>query len=67
MRSEEEIRERLKRLEEDLRDLEWEKKMVEEMGDITIGYTLQIEDIKTEIKVLKWVLGEDEEKEVGGG
>ena len=60
MRSEEEIRERLKRLEEDLRDLEWEKKMVEEMGDITIGYTLQIEDIKTEIKVLKWVLGEDE-------
>ena len=60
MRSEEEIRERLKRLEEDLRDLEWEKKMVEEMGDITIGYTLQIEDIKTEIKALKWVLGEDE-------
>ena len=60
MRSEEEIRERLKRLEEDLRDLEWEKKMAEEMGHITIGYTLQIEDIKTEIKVLKWVLGEDE-------
>ena len=63
MRSEEEIRERLKRLEEDLRDLEWEKKMVEEMGHITIGYTLQIEDIKTEIKALKWVLGEDEENE----
>ena len=60
MRSEEEIRERLEKLEKDLEDLEWEKKMAEKKGWITIGYTLQIEDIKTEIKVLKWVLGEDE-------
>ena len=63
MRSEEEIRERLERLEKDLKDLEWEKKMVEKMGDITLGYTLQIENIKDEIKVLKWVLGEDAEDE----
>ena len=60
MRSEEEIRKRIEKLEKEKEILEQEKKIIEDEGGIAIGYTLQIESVKDEIKTLKWVLGEDE-------
>ena len=66
MRSEEEIRERIKKLEEELEELEWEKDYLKD-DRLNVDMTqLHIEEIKDEIEILKWVLGEDEEEEVGG-
>ena len=67
MRSEEEIRERIKKLEEELEELEWEKDYFKD-DRLNVAMTqLNIEEIEDEIEILKWVLGEDEEEEVGGG
>ena len=67
MRSEEEIRERIKKLEEELGELEWEKDYFKD-DRLNVAMTqLNIEEIEDEIEILKWVLGEDEEEEVGGG
>jgi len=67
LRSEEEIRERIKKLEEELEELEWEKDYFKD-DRLNVAMTqLNIEEIEDEIEILKWVLGEDEEEEVGGG
>jgi len=67
LRSEEEIRERIKKLEEELEELEWEKDYFKDDRFNVAVTQLHIEEIKDEIEILKWVLGEDEEEEVGGG
>ena len=59
MRSEEEIRKRIRKLEEDLKWILAEKKWADNQGILTVGYALQIESIKDEIRILKWVLGEE--------
>ena len=59
MRSEEEIRKRLRALEIQYAELE---RMYEAETDhwVRLGYSVEKEDLKTEIETLKWVLGEDE-------
>ena len=60
MKSEEEIRERLKELEAEYRELE--KRREEAAGWERFGYAVQLQDLKTEIETLRWVLGEEVEE-----
>ena len=64
MRSEEEIRKKIEELEEEVKELEWEKDYLKKKsggGWNTAAYTLYIDELKERIKTLRWVLGEVEE------
>ena len=60
MRSKEEIMERLRELEAEYRELE--KRREKAAGWERFGYTVQLQDLKTEIETLRWVLGEEVEE-----
>ena len=59
MRSEEEIRKRLDRLERRLREEEQLKVMLENKGLNADACKLYINELRERIRILKWVLEED--------